>query len=193
MEQTAAQTGEALPGRECGTCNVCCVALTIKDPELQKPQGYRCHHLTADHRCGIYETRPTTCRRFDCGWRILKWVRPTLRPDRSGVLVRAHLERSAATKSDKPGIIVTLLSRSALKAEGLAETVAAAVSAGAPVWVHIPGPPGYTAGVARLDHALLGPVLALDKAAVLEVLRQAYRTGKAGKFEPLRLEGPAEA
>lgn len=38
---------DTIPGRECGECNVCCVALTIDDPALQKVQGYRCKNSVA--------------------------------------------------------------------------------------------------------------------------------------------------
>ncbi len=173
--------GEPLPGRECDGCNVCCVALTIDEPELQKPQGYRCRNALPDNRCSIYSTRPDTCRRFNCGWRLLRWVRPTLRPDRSGVLIRLH-----GHPVDGLGIIVTLLNRAALKADGLAETVAAAVAAGRPVYLHVPGPPGYTSGRARIDAELAGPVAAKNKAAVLDFLRQALRLGRDSKPVPIR-------
>lgn len=171
---------ELIAGRSCGTCNVCCVALTIDDPALQKVQGYRCRNARPDNGCSIYDTRPHTCLTFFCGWRRLKWVRETMRPDRSGVLIRLHNEVSATDGTRRVGIIVTLLNRAALKAEGLAETVAAAVAANAPVYLHIPGPPGHTSGQARINEALEGPVFARDKAAVLDVLRQARRQGRAG-------------
>ena len=166
-------------GRECGSCNVCCVALTIDDPALQKVQGYRCRNATRDNGCSIYDDRPATCRAFFCGWRKLRWVREGLRPDRSGVLVRMH-EAVAADGSRQMGVIVTLLEKSALRAEGLAETVAAAVGAEVPVYLHVPGPPGYTSGQARINDALRGPVLVKDKAGVLEVLRQGYAMGQKG-------------
>lgn len=171
---------ELIAGRSCGTCNVCCVALTIDDPALQKVQGYRCRNARPDNGCAIYDARPQTCRTFFCGWRQLKWVQETLRPDRSGVLVRLHNEVSAADGTRRLGIIVTLLNSAAIKAEGLAETVAAAVAAHAPVYLHIPGPPGHTSGQARINDVLEGPVLARDKAAVLDVLRLARRQGRAG-------------
>ena len=180
-----------VPGRECGSCNVCCVALTIDDPALQKPQGYRCRNARADNSCAIYEDRPQTCRTYFCGWRLLPWVKESMKPDRSGVLIRLQ-GQIAADGTRRLGIVVTLLDNAALKAEGLAETTAAAVSAGLPVYVHIPGPPGYTSSQARIDEVLVGPVLARDKAAVLEVLRQARRQGLAGKHEPVRLNRPAE-
>lgn len=176
-----------LPGRDCGACNVCCVALTIDDDQLQKPQGYRCRNAKPDNSCAIYPDRPQTCRSFNCGWRLLGWVRAPLRPDTSRVLIRLHRETSAA-RGEALGIVVTLLDHAALKAEGLAETVAAAVAAGIPVYLHVPGPPGHTASQARINAALEGAVLARDKPAVLDILRRARAMGKAGKHEPLVLK-----
>ena len=173
--------GDVIEGRECGSCNVCCVALTIDDPALQKVQGYRCPHLTRAAGCGIYAVRPGTCRTFQCGWRVLKWVKQTLRPDRSNVLIRMKSGPHAT------GIAITLLDRAALKAEGLAETVAAAVAAGAPVFVDIPGPPGYTSAVARVDEVLVGAVAARDKPAVLAVLRKALQQGRSGPRVPIKI------
>jgi hypothetical protein len=177
-----------VPGRECGTCNVCCVALTIDDPAMQKLQGYRCRNTLPDKSCGIYDRRPQTCRDFNCGWRLLKWVREGLRPDRSGVLVRLHYEVAKATGQQKLGVMITLLTDAALKAEGLAETVAAAVMADVPVYLHVPGPPGYTASRARINEALVDAVVARDKPAVLEILRQARAAGRRGKHEAIVLK-----
>jgi hypothetical protein len=177
---------ELLPDRACGACNVCCVALTIDDPALRKPQGYRCRNARADNSCAIYETRPQTCRTFFCGWRQLKWVRETLRPDRSSVLVRLHGE-IGEDGGKRLGVAITLLTKAALKAEGLAETVAAAVSAGIPTYLHVPGPPGYTAAMGRINEAVADAVLARDKAELLATLRKARAKAAAAKFVPVVL------
>jgi hypothetical protein len=180
---------DLVEGRACGTCNVCCVVLTIDEPTLRKPEGYRCKHLTAEKSCGIYDTRPEACRLFHCGWRLLKWVREPLRPDRSGVLIRLHGEDSK-TRGKQLGIALTLLTHAALKAEGLAETVAAAVAANVPVYLHEPGPPGHTAAIGRINEVLAGAVAAKDKAGVLEVLRQAKaqaRRDLRGRSVPISL------
>lgn len=171
---------QLVAGRECGACNVCCIALTIDDPELQKVQGYRCRHAQRDNSCAIYATRPQTCRTFYCGWRRLKWVRENLRPDRSGVLIQLHGEVSKADGTKRLGVAFTLLNTAALKADGLAESVAAAVAAGIPVFLNIPGPPGYTSAQARINEALEDAVRAKDKAAVLRVLREAHAKGRSG-------------
>jgi len=180
-------TPELIADRSCGACNVCCVALTIDDPALQKVQGYRCPNTTRTHGCAIYDTRPETCRTFFCGWRQLKWVRETLRPDTSGVLFRLHNEISSETGEKRAGIIVTLLTGAALKAEGLAESVAAAVAAGVPVYLHVPGPPGHTSGMVRLNAALGDAVHFRDKAALLDVLRRLRAQGRAGDSAPIVL------
>jgi hypothetical protein len=179
------QDRELVEGRVCGACNVCCVALTIDEPALQKVEGYRCKNTLPDKGCAIYETRPDTCRTFFCGWRRLKWVRETLRPDTSGVLVRLHYEVSGNRRT--LGVIVSLLTDAAIRSEGLAETVAAAVAAGVPAFLHVPGPPGYTGGHARINEVLSDAVHAKDKAAVLDILRKARAKGRFGKHQPIRL------
>jgi Fe-S-cluster containining protein len=185
---------ELVPGRVCGPCNVCCVALTINDKTLQKVQGYRCPNTLPDHGCAIYETRPDTCRTFFCGWRTLKWIRETLRPDTSGVLVRIQAEKPAAPgEPPQLGVVFTLLNSASLKAEGLAESVAAAVAANVPVYLHVPGPPGYTASQARINDVLINAVVTKDKAAVLRILRQARAQGRNGKHEPIVLSRDANA
>ena len=176
---------ELVAGRECGSCNVCCVALTINDPELQKLQGHRCPNALPDNSCAIYATRPQTCRTFNCGWRRFKWIRETLRPDSSGVLVRLHMEVSNGTQS--LGVVFTLLTNAALKADGLAETVAAGVLADIPVYLHVPGPPGYTASQVRINEALQHAVLTKDKPALLQALRRIRAIGRSARHEPIVL------
>jgi hypothetical protein len=186
-ERDTSYTDKLVPGRTCGSCNVCCVALTIDDKDLQKVQGYKCRNTLPDKGCAIYESRPDTCRTFFCGWRLLKWVREPLRPDLSGVLVRLQYEKPTATEPSRQGVVFTLLNGAALKAEGLAESVAAAVAADVPVWLQIPGPPGYTSSQARINDVLRQAVTTMDKEAVLTILRQARAKGLSGKRVPVVL------
>ena len=109
------------------------------------------------------------------------------------MLVRLHYTVTASSSTPTLGVIFTLLNKRALNADGLAESVAAAVAAGVPVYLHIPGPPGYTSSQARVNDALLHAVQTRDKEAVLEVLRVARQQGRAGKFVPIKLKHrPAE-
>jgi hypothetical protein len=62
--------------RECGDCTLCCTLLGVQD--IDKPAQTKCEH-ECDSGCGIYETRPYSCKRFDCLWlkRLLPvWARP---------------------------------------------------------------------------------------------------------------------
>ena len=191
LDSDTADDPHLVAGRTCGSCNVCCVELTIEDPELQKVQGYRCPHAQRDNSCGIYAARPHTCRTFYCGWRRLKWIRESLRPDRSGVLVRLHGSISKTDGTKRLGVEFTLLNAAALKAEGLAESVAAAVAGGVPVYLCIPGRPGYTAAQARIDGVLRDAVHAKDKAAVLRILREVRAKGRHGERQRILLAGGA--
>jgi hypothetical protein len=77
---------QPISGRECGECTVCCVALEINDPELQKPDDVVCQHMVPCQGCAIYAHRPRTCQTWMCGWRLIK-LGDELRPDRSQILL----------------------------------------------------------------------------------------------------------
>jgi hypothetical protein len=74
----------AAPGRECGACTACCSTLAIV--ELNKPARRACDHLCRAG-CGIYDTRPASCREFHCLWlRGAIEGDVSLRPDALGVM-----------------------------------------------------------------------------------------------------------
>jgi len=75
-----------VPEKSCGPCQVCCVALKIKTPQLRKAAQAPCPHLAAKG-CGIYESRPPVCRGFLCGWRLMPELDASWRPDLSGVML----------------------------------------------------------------------------------------------------------
>jgi len=188
MGEGASLEQQLVAGRACGSCNVCCVALTIDEPALRKAQGYRCRNAKPDNSCAIYDRRPETCRSFHCGWRLLRWVRDTLRPDLSDVLVRLCQE------PDLQGgmaysVVFTLLTPAGLQAEGLAESVAAAVAAKIPTFLVVPGRPGFTAAQARINEMLEDVVRARDKAGLLALLREAHALGENGPRVRVRLRG----
>jgi hypothetical protein len=57
--------------RSCDGCDLCCTANGVEDDDLQKLPGVRCPHLTGSpgKSCGVYGTRPISCREFLCTWR----------------------------------------------------------------------------------------------------------------------------
>jgi hypothetical protein len=104
------------------------------------------------------------------------------------VLVRLHKEIAKSTGAETMGIAVTLLTGAALKADGLAETVSAGVAANVPVYLQLPGPPGYTSSSARINEVLADAVAFKDKAAVLDILRMARARGRSGDRVPIVLK-----
>lgn len=182
-----------VPDRTCGACDACCIQLVIDDPLLKKRNGVRCRHLTAGSGCGIYDQRPRTCQAYFCGWRLLPWVREPLRPDRSGVLFMLRRRPSPFAHSEgevETSLMVMLLSVRAVEAEGLPETIAAAIAAGIRVFVGIPGPPGMTGAEVEVTMALYEAVRTRDKPAVLAVLRECWTGGRRGKREKIKLGRP---
>ena len=61
---------------DCTLCGACCVAPDIA--ALDKPLGVRCEHLGADNLCGIYETRPDICRRYEADDLCTRIAAPSL-------------------------------------------------------------------------------------------------------------------
>jgi hypothetical protein len=104
-----------------------------------------------------------------------------MRPDLSHVLIRLESGAGGEGEGMQRGIGLGLLSEKALKADGLAEAVAAAISAELPVYLYVPGPPGFTTTSARINEYLIGPVKARNKIQVLEVLRRLRESALRGR------------
>ncbi len=121
-------------------------------------------------------------REFHCGYRRLDWVRDTLRPDQSSVLIGLQYDGPPADPNRRLGVSFSLLSDAALQADRLAETVAAAIAAGLPVWLHVPGPPGCSAAAARVDTVMSEPVRTGDLATVLHILLFRRAQAQEGAF-----------
>lgn len=83
MIRPRAESLDLRGGRRCGDCQGCCVHLDI--PELQKPLGVRCPHLTT-RGCGIYKQRPKPCIDYRCLWLQGHFANQD-RPDRSGIML----------------------------------------------------------------------------------------------------------
>lgn len=83
-ELAEAPASASLPTRECGSCTMCCKTMSVW--EIEKPNNVWCRHVQNHRSCAIYETRPQSCRTFNCLW--LRGVgSDTMRPDRSRVVL----------------------------------------------------------------------------------------------------------
>ena len=79
----------AVSGKSCGECSLCCYILEIE--ELSKPAGPPCPHCRREGGCGVYATRASICRDFECLWLSDRKLPRPLRPDKIGTLfMEAH-------------------------------------------------------------------------------------------------------
>lgn len=76
-------------GRTCGTCNLCCTLQGVQ--EIRKPINVKCTHLNIQGRCGIYSSRPESCRAYQC-----LWLRGHMPEEMKPVKSRAVLEPNAS-------------------------------------------------------------------------------------------------
>ncbi len=80
-------------GRNCDGCTLCCKIFEI--PELPKPRHVWCGHCDTGKGCKIYETRPTTCRDFYCGYLLMPNVAEHWKPSRARMVLtwESHANR----------------------------------------------------------------------------------------------------
>jgi hypothetical protein len=99
----AAQSSPLLPGRDCGSCTMCCKVLAIE--ALGKPMGKWCAQCAIGSGCRIYAERPRECRDYYCAY--LTWPdvadywwpsksKMVLDVDPSGEWLRAHVDPARA-------------------------------------------------------------------------------------------------
>lgn len=66
-EQGMKDAPALVPGRDCGSCSLCCILPDIA--EFDKPANQPCRHCLTGGGCDAYAARPSTCRDFFCLWR----------------------------------------------------------------------------------------------------------------------------
>jgi len=92
-------------GRSCGACSLCCRLLEISSehaPEIAKPAGAWCRHCVKPG-CGIYASRPSLCRDFECHWLSNPRLGDEWYPPTSGmVLTFADSTLNVVVDPDRP-------------------------------------------------------------------------------------------
>lgn len=71
--------------RSCGECTLCCKLMGV--PELKKPSAKWCPDCDQGKGCTVYDTRPPSCRNFQCFWLMDENFPDDLRPDHIGALM----------------------------------------------------------------------------------------------------------
>lgn len=85
MLDPALMVADPAPGRECGTCTLCCKVYDV--PALEKRAGVWCRHTLQGRGCGIHEDRPQHCRSFHCLWMTQGWLGPEWKPERAKMVL----------------------------------------------------------------------------------------------------------
>src|SRR3954464_14389856 len=74
-----------VPVRGCDGCTLCCKVMGVQ--ALGKPAGTWCQHCKTGVGCGIYETRPSDCSAFLCGFLLLPELSEEWRPAVSRLII----------------------------------------------------------------------------------------------------------
>jgi hypothetical protein len=170
MDDGAPKKLYLVPSRDCGGCTSCCKDLTIEAPELKKPPGILCRHCVDAKGCNIYEARPPVCRDWYCGWRQMRNLDDSWRPDRCEILITAA-ETHIPAGYPREGLTLELIgSRERITWPPFLQLVSALVANGIPAFLSVRGEPGYTSGNIFLNDKLNNAVGAHDGKRIVEVL-----------------------
>ena len=174
---------QLIPGRDCGDCTVCCTALTINKPEIQKKSGLTCKHCTATG-CGIYETRYPICRGYFCAWRNVDIFDDSWRPDRSGVMPYVETEGIADDFDISTGIGLMLVGNPnrIVRQKWFQDFVVTGVMNSVPLFLSLPGPVGHQAATTSLNTQQM--LDAIKRGTVKDALEAALKILRGWKFEP---------
>lgn len=93
---------EVVPGRECGSCTLCCKVYNI--PEIGKAAGKWCGQCKPGRGCKIHDNLPSQCSEFNCLWRTDAAMPAQWKPDQAKMVVTIHpLTRNIQVQVD-PGL-----------------------------------------------------------------------------------------
>jgi hypothetical protein len=162
--------------KTCGSCSVCCQALTFYLGGALKPSGVCCTHARPPSGCAVYQSRETVCRAYFCGWYHLPSLGGDWRPDRSGVLI--SFREGPAPDGRSGGIEFHLTaSPEVIFWPPLVRYIATLLVDQDPVFLSLPGEAGFQSPWVYLN--TIGPlqqaIARRDFAAVTGALRQALQ------------------
>lgn len=172
-----------LAGRECGECNVCCVAFLIDEPPVRKLPNVVCEHWNGG--CGIYETRPHTCRAFFCGWRLFSDLPASWRPDRANIVILPLSQKPRLSAAFQ--LLGPLTQAVTLE---LVHTISAMIAGGATVYLVIGGAVGESANRVLLNDDMAPAIASRDIEQALAALENAIRRCTTYPRTPIALDPP---
>ena len=185
-------TSEVLvDGRSCGTCTVCCYALPIDTPEIQKLPGAVCVNCTG-RGCRIYDRRPTPCRGFYCGWWLLPQLDDDWRPDKCGILITPETNDIPEEFELRSGIEFLLVGgEAAVRRGAFLDFITLCVRRRIPTFVSVPGPEGFFPAKVLVNAQMMPAAAKNDARGVLALLLSLLEQAKNHEFRRAVLEEQA--
>ena len=182
---------DLVPGRICGECSVCCVALNIDSGEFQKFPGVPCSYLRAGKGCSIHATVFRTCREYHCGWRYFARLGDEWRPDKAGVLVDFQTEELPAAYSGRTGVRLMVVGALEVMWERrFLELVRYLIGSGTPVVLAVAGPPKHFPASVFLNDLVRDAVKNADFTRMEGVFRDLAASLRSHRFNPVRHTNP---
>jgi hypothetical protein len=174
---------QLIRGRDCGDCTVCCTALTINKPEIQKKSGLTCKNCTSGG-CAIYETRYPICRGYFCAWRNVDIFDEGWRPDKSGVMPYVETEGISQDFDLETGIGLMLVGNPnhIVRQAWFQDFVVTGVMNSVPLFLSLPGPVGHQAATTSLNTQQM--LDAIKRGTVKDALEAALKVLRNWDFEP---------
>jgi len=174
-----------IPGRDCGECSACCIALRIEEDKFEKHADEPCPHLC--NGCSIYATRPNVCRTWYCGWRYMEGLDELWRPDLSKILLRLQ-------GGDRSGLILQTLSvpQDVLTTSRTLELVGSLIENNMPVFISVPGKAGHCSAILEITQRLAPAVEARNLAEAQAAMRGAVEHALRLPTNPLGPLHPAQ-
>ena len=178
-----------IPGRNCGECTACCVALRIDTESLQKHADVPCQHLSETAGCGVYETRPPVCQEWYCGWRYMEQLGDEWRPDRSRILLKFQAGVHSGLIFQTLGLPLEVLTTPLAL-----DLIGGCIASDFPTYISIQGNPGYCGVLLQLNTELADAVKSRDfervKAGVIKAVDHGSRT-PTNPIAPLSTNSPS--
>ena len=100
VAEAASAKPALVPGRDCGSCTLCCKVFRIV--EVEKEAGQWCRHVLQGRGCGIHATRPEVCRHFFCFWMQNATLGPDWKPERSKFVLYREMEGKRLVVASDP-------------------------------------------------------------------------------------------
>ena len=173
--------------RPCDGCTVCCIVPPIRSPDFSKQSSTRCINCVEPGACGIYPTRPQACRDFECGWRSLPFLDDRWKPDRCGIMIVPEENHVPPGFQRRQGLNFTAFRKPEdLEQPFVIEMLAGLAHAEVPLFLSVPGPPGFHPAMTLLNPRIGEAAHERDGARIRSALAAAYNALKAGPFEPLK-------